>query len=143
MAYCDGPSPEYMPSARIQDLYRLGQGIRYVAYCDRGPSPGYPKTASRIVADLQKLAPHIDWQATFAQMGIKTDTIDVAQPAYYTALSTLLVSEPINVWKEKVKFDYIASKAPLLSTAFRNEDFKFDQIFSGEKNQKERCKDVS
>ena len=76
VAYCDGPSPEYMPSARIQDLYRLGQGIRYVAYCDRGPSPGYPKTASRIVADLQKLA------ATRKQLYGKdgTHVLDLATP---------------------------------------------------------------
>jgi hypothetical protein len=38
VAYCDGPPPEYIPDAGAR--YALGQGVRYVAYCD-GPSPEY------------------------------------------------------------------------------------------------------
>jgi putative endopeptidase len=105
----------------------------------RDPEANFNKMS---VADLQKLSPNINWNETFTKMGIKTDTINVAQPGYYKALSTLLASQPINVWKEKVKFDYIESKAALLSQTFRDEDFKFSQIFSGEKNQKERWKTI-
>jgi hypothetical protein len=77
VAYCDGPSPEYIPSAQIQTLYRLGQGLRYVAYCDRGPLPGYPPTPNRVVADLQKL------KATRKQLYADKGTyvLDLATPA--------------------------------------------------------------
>jgi putative endopeptidase len=105
----------------------------------RDPVKNYNKTA---VTALQKLSPNIDWQATFGRMGLKTDTVNVGQPEYFKSLSALLASQPIAVWKEKVKFDYIASKASLLSKSFRDEDFKFSQIFSGEKNQKERWKTI-
>jgi putative endopeptidase len=105
----------------------------------RDPVKNYNKMP---VTELQKLSPNIDWKATFAAMGIKTDTVNVGQPEYYKALSALLASQPIEVWKDKVKFDYIASKAALLSKAFRDEDFAFSQVFTGEKNQKERWKTI-
>ena len=77
VAYCDGPSPEDIPSGQIQALYRLGQGVRYVAYCDRGPSPEYPRTPNRVVADLQKLT------ATRKQLYADNGTyvLDLATPA--------------------------------------------------------------
>ena len=55
VAYCDGPSPEYMHNAQVQTLYRLRAGVRYVAYCDGGPSPEYPPASNPVVADLKKL----------------------------------------------------------------------------------------
>ena len=103
----------------------------------RDPMNNYNKMS---VAALQKLSPNINWNATFTRMGIKTDTVNVGQPDYFKALSTLLASQPIAVWKNKVKFDYIASKAAQLSKPFRDEEFAFSQIFSGEKVQKERWK---
>ncbi|MGO9099242.1 MAG: hypothetical protein ACLP9Y_07295 [Mycobacterium sp.] len=77
VAYCAGPSPEYIPSSQIQALYRLGQGVRYVAYCDSGPSPEYPITPNRVVADLQKLT------ATRKQLYADNGTyvLDLATPA--------------------------------------------------------------
>lgn len=103
----------------------------------RDPVANYNKMP---VTALQKLSPNINWSATFTRMGIKTDTVNVGQPEYFKALSTLLASQPIAVWKNKVKFDYISSKAGLLSKPFRDEEFAFSQIFTGEKNQKERWK---
>ena len=38
VAYCDGPAPEFMDDPVV---VRLSQGIRYVAYCDGGPSAEY------------------------------------------------------------------------------------------------------
>jgi hypothetical protein len=55
VAYCNGPSPEYMQTAQVQTLYRLRAGLRYVAYCDGGPSPEYPPASNPVVADLKKL----------------------------------------------------------------------------------------
>jgi putative endopeptidase len=103
----------------------------------RDPVKNYNKMT---VAALQKLSPNINWTDILSRMGLKTDTLNVGQPEYYKALSTLLASQPLEVWKAKVKFDYIASKAALLSKAFRDEDFSFNQIFTGSKNQKERWK---
>lgn len=42
VAYCDGPSPEDIRD--IARIYRLGQGVRYVAYCDAGTSSQYKQS---------------------------------------------------------------------------------------------------
>ena len=103
----------------------------------RDPIRNYNKVS---LADLEKIAPNLAWKETFGKMGISTDSINVSQPAYYKALSALLASQPIQVWKDKVKFDYISGNASLLSKAFRDEKFEFSRLFSGVKKQEERWK---
>ena len=105
----------------------------------RDPKANYNKMA---MADLQKLSPNVNWSATLARMGAKVDSINVGQPEFFKAFSSLLASQPIAVWKNKAKFDYIQSKASSLSKSFRDEDFRFEQIFTGDKNQKERWKTI-
>lgn len=103
----------------------------------RDPIKNYNKMS---VSDLEKIAPNISWTTSLAAMGIQTDSINVAQPAYYKTLSTLLASQPMDVWKSKVKFDYISSNASLLSKAFVDERFSFSKLFSGAKTQEDRWK---
>jgi putative endopeptidase len=103
----------------------------------RDPIRNYNKMS---VADLVKLSPQINWGHTLQLMGIQTDSVNVSQPAYYKALGALLASEPIEVWKAKARFDYIASNASLLSKAFVDERFSFNQLFSGAKTQEDRWK---
>lgn len=103
----------------------------------RDPIKNYNKMS---VGDLEKISPNISWTSSLAKMGIQTDSINVAQPAYYKTLSALLASQPIEVWKSKVKFDYISSNASLLSKAFVDERFAFNRLFSGAKTQEDRWK---
>lgn len=103
----------------------------------RDPIKNYNKMS---IADLQKRSPNIMWTAILEKIGATTDSINVAQPKYYETLSGLLASQPIEVWKNKVKFDYISAKAGLLSKAFRDERFAFNQLFSGAKKQEDRWK---
>ena len=72
-----GPRQITCRDVQLQALYRLGQGVRYVAYCDRGPSPEYPPTPNRVVADLEKLT------ATRKQLYADNGTyvLDLATPA--------------------------------------------------------------
>lgn len=103
----------------------------------RDPIKNYNKYA---LADLEKLSPNLSWTTTLQSMGIKTDSINVSQPGYYAALSNLLASQPVDVWKNKLKFDYISSNASLLSKAFRDEEFNFIKLFTGAKQQQDRWK---
>jgi hypothetical protein len=77
VAYCDGPDPNSVSDADVQALNRLSQGIRYVPYCDRGPSPGYIPIRRPVVADLEKLT------ATRKQLYADNGTyvLDLATPA--------------------------------------------------------------
>jgi putative endopeptidase len=105
----------------------------------RDPIKNYNKMSLK---DLQKLAPNIDWMAMMQKMGFSTDSVNVSQPKYYAALSNLLATQPLAVWKQKIKFDYIDNSASYLSKAFRDEHFAFSKLFSGAKAQPERWKSM-
>ncbi len=92
------------------------------------------------VKDLQALVPELDWKSQFEKMGLVTDTLNVCQPKYYKGLGRLLVSEPLEVWKAKVSFDYLNGYANYLSKAFRDADFEFNRQFSGASIQRPRWK---
>ncbi|HEY0177189.1 MAG TPA: M13 family metallopeptidase N-terminal domain-containing protein, partial [Pedobacter sp.] len=104
----------------------------------RDPVKNYHKYA---VADLQKQSPGIDLNATFSRMGFKTDTILVGQPKYFIALSTLLKSQPVELWKTKLQFMALNKYANYLSKPFEEAHFDFyGKILYGQKQQKERWK---
>jgi putative endopeptidase len=103
----------------------------------RDPQKNYNKMS---VADWQKQTPNLNWQDFFAKLNVKVDSIDVAQPAHFIALSSLLASQPINNWKTKLKYDYIRSNARLLTKAFSDANFEFSKTFSGQKVDDARWK---
>ena len=103
----------------------------------RDPQKNYNKTG---IADLEKQAPNIGWQNLFNKINVKVDSVNISQPGYYMALNKLLVSQPLDVWKTKMKFDYISGKAGLLSKDFTDASFEFKKTFSGQKKDQERWK---
>lgn len=95
------------------------------------------------LADFQKLTPDIDWKSVLGKLELKTDTIIVGQPKYYQALNNLLKSEPIAIWKEKLKFDAINNATNALSKDFRTARFDFfGKTMQGLKEPKERWKTI-
>jgi putative endopeptidase len=103
----------------------------------RDPQKNYNKMS---VADWQKQTPNLDWKDFFAKLNVKVDSIDVAQPGHFVALSSLLASQPIDNLKTKIKYDYIRSNAGLLTKAFNDANFEFSKTFSGQKVDNARWK---
>ena len=104
----------------------------------RDPVKNYNKFT---VADFQKQIPDIDLKNVFSKLGVKVDTILVGQPKYFQTLDALLKSQPIDVWKSKLKFDALNGSANALSKNFRDARFEFfGKTMSGQKQQKERWK---
>lgn len=106
----------------------------------RDPVKNYNKFA---VADFQKQVPDIDIASLLKSLELKTDTILVGQPNYYKSLANLLRSEPIELWKNKVKFEALSSNASALSGEFREARFNFyGRVLSGQKQQQDRWKQM-
>jgi putative endopeptidase len=103
----------------------------------RDPEKSYHKMS---VADFEKLTPHIKWSGLFAVIGAATDSLNVAHPQYFKTLDTLLTVIPVDVWKDKLKYVYINTKAAFLSKPFTDASFAFSQVFSGQPAQQERWK---
>lgn len=107
----------------------------------RDPIKNYNKFA---IADFQKKVPDIDLKDVLNRLMIKTDTLLVGQPKYYKALNTLLKSQPVETWKNKLKFQALSDAASALSRDFRDAHFSFyGKTLQGQKEQKERWKTVT
>jgi putative endopeptidase len=106
----------------------------------RDPQANYNKKS---VAELEKQSPNIGWKQLFDKMNVHTDSVNLSQPGYYAALSKLLASKPIDVWKTKLRFDYINDKTALLSSPFIKADFEFNKNFTGQKNDPVRWKKMT
>jgi putative endopeptidase len=73
-----------------------------------------------------------------ANLDAKTDSIDMAQPAYYERLNALLKSIPINEWKTYLKASTLENYATALSAPFVDASFEFAKVLSGQAKQKTR-----
>lgn len=105
----------------------------------RNPQKNYNKMS---VAELDKQGPNINWPQVFAKMNVKIDSVNVGQPEYYAGLSKLLPVQPIESWKNKIKFEYIASHASLLSKAFIDARFEYNKVYSGKTQDDPRWKKI-
>jgi putative endopeptidase len=88
----------------------------------RDPQKNYNKFA---VADFQKQVPNLDFKSILSQLGTNVDSVIVRQPKYYQTLANLIKSQPIAIWKEKLKFDALNYAANSLTRKFRDARFDF------------------
>jgi putative endopeptidase len=102
----------------------------------RDVNANYHKMA---VSEMSKAEPNIGWGSVLGDLGAKTDSIDVGQPAYYKELNTLLKSVSIGDWKVYMKAVTLESYAGGLSKPFVDASFAFTKVISGQAVQKSRA----
>lgn len=90
------------------------------------------------VAAIQQRQGNIGWQDLFAEMGVKTDSIDMAQPAYYDKLNAMLVAIPVADWKTYLKATTLVNYADALGKPFADASFEFEKALSGQAVQRSR-----
>ena len=95
------------------------------------------------VNDMAKMAPQLHWHYLLTALQVKVDTLAVGQPEFYKALSGLLITTPIPVWKEYLKFHQVFKNAEWLSSPFFNAQFEFRQALSGIKKPQPRWERAS
>jgi len=107
----------------------------------RDPVKNYNKMN---LADLQKLAPGIDWKAFFAGMGVNhTDEINVSQPGFVKGMAALVTSAPLEDWKLYLRWNLLNGAADYLSSDFDKEHFAFyGTVMSGTTEQQPRWKRI-
>ncbi|RFS23035.1 M13 family peptidase [Chitinophaga silvatica] len=108
----------------------------------RDPEANYHKMA---IGGLNKIAGNIDWSAFLKNQGITkyADTVIVGQPEFFTTLSNAIKSEPLEAWKNYVKWNLISEAAPTLSDTISNANFEFyNKLIAGQDKQKPRWKRV-
>ena len=92
-------------------------------------------------AELEKLAPEFAWEAFWKTLGIKPESLVVAQPEFIAGAAKLLASEPLEDWKTYLRWHVITTAAPSLHKAADDEDFAFfSGVLEGQKEQSPRWK---
>ena len=91
------------------------------------------------VQDLSATTPSINWKNLLVQMKVNgADSVLVNNPNFLKSADLLLGALPLQDWKSYLKWNVLKSSGPYLSTAFVQENFKYSQAISGQKEQTPR-----
>ncbi len=92
------------------------------------------------VAELQKLAPAIDWNAHLTGIGVTNlEKIIVTDPGYFKAMSSVFASRSVNDIKLLLRWTAINNSLGLLSTDLEKENWEFySKTMRGAKKQRPR-----
>ena len=97
----------------------------------RDPKATYHKLP---LGGLRTLCPSFDWNTYLMGSGVPGVTeLNVRQPGFFTALDSTLQAVPLADWKIYLRWQVARTASPVLSVAFVNEDFRFQQVLSGAK----------
>lgn len=95
------------------------------------------------VTDIAKKQPNIGWLDFFNGVGVKIDSLNMQQPAYYDRLNSLLQSAPIEDWKAYLKAKVLISYADFLSQPFTKASFDYSKVLTGQSVQKPRGEEIT
>ncbi len=127
---------------RAAAVYALEEKIaanHWTRVQNRDPDKTYNKMT---VAELQKLAPGVDWRAWLAGVGFTGQAaINIHQPPAITGTAKLVKSEPLAVWKDYLTIRLMSAAAPYLSKQFVDTRFEmYGKVLSGTPQIEERWK---
>ncbi|MBS4070775.1 MAG: M13 family metallopeptidase [Algoriphagus sp.] len=94
------------------------------------------------VVDLDKKHSQISWKSIFENLGLKADSLDIRQPAYYDKLNALLQTTALEDWKAYLKAQTLVANANYLSTPFRKAAFEYNKVVSGQSKQLTRAQQM-
>jgi predicted metalloendopeptidase len=78
------------------------------------------------------MCPAFDWGAYLAARGLATlDSVNVAQPDFFRALDGMIATIPLDLWKSYLRWNVAREASPMMSAAFADEDFRFQQVLNG------------
>ncbi len=95
------------------------------------------------VAGLAKKQPNLNWPTLLSDLGVKVDSINVAQPAYYDKLNALLKSVSINDWKVYLKANALTNYVAFLNKPFSDASFEYAKILTGQAVKKKRAEEMT
>lgn len=105
----------------------------------RDPNATYHKMS---LGDVTGLGQGFDWAVYFREIGVANPgAINVGQPEFMKAMAKLVASRPLDDWKVYLRWHLVHDTAPMLSSAFVNENFDFyGKTLTGAKELRPRWK---
>lgn len=95
------------------------------------------------VAAISKKHPNLNWPTLLNDLGVKVDSVDMGQPAYYDKLNTMLRAVSLNDWKAYIKANTLTTYANFLSQPFTDASFEYTKILTGQAVKKTRTEEMT
>lgn len=95
------------------------------------------------VTSLVKKHANLNWPLVLNELGAKTDSVNVGQPAYYDKVNSLLASVSLNDWKTYLKANTLTNYAGYLSKSFVDASFEYTKALTGQAVQKPRAEEMT
>jgi len=93
------------------------------------------------VAAVEGLVPNFHLDRYFAASGAPAFTeLNVVNPDFFKSVNTVIESTPLDAWKTYMTWQMLSNASPWLSENFVQEDFKFQQAITGQKELPVRWK---
>ncbi|MBU1821039.1 MAG: M13 family metallopeptidase [Bacteroidetes bacterium] len=106
----------------------------------RDVTANYNKLAVTTLAQRQ---PALRWPALLSDLGLKVDSVNVRQPAYYDKLNALLGSVPLEEWKAYLKAHALTNYANYLSQPFVDASFAYSKVLTGQAVKQTRAEEMT
>lgn len=107
----------------------------------RDPYKTYNKYSLK---EFSATAPSIDWAMLMTKLQLSgADSVVVNNPSFFRTVDLLLPALALDDWKTYMKWHIINSASGYLSTDFVRENFAFNQVLTGQKEQTPRWQTVS
>jgi len=90
--------------------------------------------------EVRSLAPAFEWNEFYPVVGIRQEKINVVAPDFFKGFGKLLNRLSYDDWKTYLTWHAVSASAHLLSQPFVDENFRFAQALTGQKEQRPRWK---
>src|SRR5215510_12960426 len=78
------------------------------------------------LAELNQLVPNFNWQAYFSELKTpQFEIVNVAPPSFFKQVNAQLTGQPLENWKNYLRFHVANAYSPYLSSKFVSENFEF------------------
>ncbi|GAB3689036.1 M13 family metallopeptidase [Spirosoma flavus] len=95
------------------------------------------------ISELSKKQPTLNWTTLLNDLGVKADSVNVGQPAYYEKLNRMLDSVSVQDWKVYLKAHALTNYANFLSQPFVDASFAYAKILTGQAVKKSRAEEMT
>jgi predicted metalloendopeptidase len=117
-------------AARVFDLERSMAEVHWTRQASEQVAAGNNHWTR---SQLEERAPDLDWRAFFAAAGLGSqEDFVIWQPSAVIGLARLVATEPLETWKDYLRYHALEDASPYLSKKFVDENFDFyDRILYG------------
>ena len=125
----DAPAASDTEAAHVFALETALASVSLSRIALREPNATYHKLS---IAAADSVTPHLEWRAFLRESGVPpVDSLNIGEPGFFRGMDSIVAATPIADVKAYLRWHVIRGAAPELTTAFRNEAFRYSSVLSG------------